>query len=278
MKRLLSTLLALAVACLSHAFTREEIKVRSRSMDKDIPVTVVVPDGYESKHGLPAVYMLHGFGDDYRAWSVKGHADSLADIYDAVIVMPDGGFDSWYFDSPVDPSYRYETFVTAELIPYIDSHYKTDADRRARAITGLSMGGHGALYLAIRHQDLFGAAGSISGGVDIRPFPDNWGISKRLGTIDEHPENWENNTVINMTGMLAPHSLRLVIDCGMEDFFLGVNCALHDKLSAEGIPHDFYQRPGAHNWDYWSNAIQYQMLFFGNWFRSRHASHDDKDN
>jgi len=88
----------------------------------------------------------------------------MADRYGAIIVTPDGGVDSWYFDSPVDPTYRYETFVTQELIPYIDKLYKTVADRSGRAIAGLSMGGHGALYLAIRHQELFAAAGSMSGG------------------------------------------------------------------------------------------------------------------
>ena len=130
------------------------------------------------------------------------------------------------------------------------------------------MGGHGALYLAIRHQDLFSAAGSMSGGVDIRPFPNNWGMSKRLGTIDEHPDNWERNTVINMTDRLRPDSLKIVFECGTDDFFLGVNRALHEKLLKEGIPHDFYERPGGHNWAYWSNAVQYQMLFFSNAFKA----------
>lgn len=268
MKRALTLLAALLLCGAASAFTRHELAVRSDAMNKNIPVTVLLPDTYIEADSLPTVYLLHGYGDNYKAWADKGQAGPLADRHGVIIVIPDGGTDSWYFDSPVDPSYRYETFVTRELIPYIDRHYKSAADRTMRAITGLSMGGHGALYLAIRHQDLFAAAGSMSGGVDIRPFPDNWGIPDRLGKIDEHPENWERNTVINMTDQLAPDSLKIIFDCGTDDFFYGVNCALHEKLLKAGIPHDYYQRPGSHNWDYWSNAVQYQMLFFSNLFRA----------
>ncbi len=268
MKRLALALTAVMICGIASAFTRHELAIHSDAMDKNIPVTVLLPDGYAAADRMPAVYLLHGHGDNHKAWADKGQTGALADRYGTILVMPDGGVDSWYWDSPVDPACRYETFVIKELIPYIDRHYKTVADRSGRAITGLSMGGHGALYLAIRHQDTFSAAGSMWGGVDIRPFPNNWGMAKRLGTIDEHPENWESHTVTNMVDRLTPDSLKIIFDCGTGDFFYGVNCALHEKLLKAGIPHDFYQRPGVHNWDYWRNAVQYQMLFFGNWFNS----------
>ena len=92
------------------------------------------------------------------------------------------------------------------------------------------MGGHGALYLAFRHQDIFGAAGSMSGGVDIRPFPNNWDLEKRLGKQSEYPERWEQHTVIELLHLLTPNSLKLIIDCGTEDFFYEVNKKLHDCL------------------------------------------------
>ena len=180
--------------------------------------------------------------------------------------MPDTGYDSWYFDSKVTPEYQYETFVTKELIEYVDTNFKTIRKREGRAVTGLSMGGHGALFLAFRHQDVYGSAGSMSGGVDIRPFPEKWGISKRLGTIEENPQAWEENTVINLTHLLKPDSLNLIIDCGTGDFFYEVNCNLHKKLLDQGIPHDFISRPGVHNWPYWSNSIKYQIVFFNDRF------------
>lgn len=250
------------------AYKEKDIMVRSESMNKDIPVTVVTPEGYKKAKEFPVIYMLHGHSGDNRQWASEGMAGILADIYGIIMVLPDGGFDSWYFDSPMTPEYQYETFVSKELVNYIDQNYKTIRDRSARAITGLSMGGHGALYLAFRHQDVFGSVGSTSGGVDFRPFPENWGLATRLGSYAEHPENWEKNTVINMTHLVKPGALNIIVDCGTEDFFYEVNCAFHDKLMKEGIPHDFYVRPGVHWWTYWKNSIQYQVLYFSNCFKA----------
>ena len=268
MKRLFTLVLALVMCNTSWAFIRENLSVESKAMNKQVPVTVLLPNAYHSLDNMPVVYLLHGHGDNNTAWDVKGNTGLLADQYNVILVMPDGGTNSWYWDSPVDPTYKYETFVSKELVEYIDSHYKTRADRTGRAITGLSMGGHGGLWLGIRHQDTYGAAGSTSGGVDIRPFPKNWGMSLRLGTIEENPKNWDNYTVINLVDQLKPDAMKLIIDCGTEDFFYEVNCALHEKLAAAKIPHDFYTRPGVHNWDYWRNSIKYQMLFFSNYFKS----------
>ncbi len=267
MKKIFLTAIALTALCLSAAaFNENEIKVYSKSMDKDVPVTVITPDSYDNTAEFPVIYLLHGYSDNHKGWAKEGVVGKLSDLYDIVFVLPDGGFDSWYFDSTFTPEYQYETFVSSELITYIDSNYKTIKDRKARAITGLSMGGHGAMYLAIKHQDIFGNAGSTSGGVDIRPFPENWNIATRIGSYQEYPENWEKNTVINLTHLLKPDSLNIIFDCGSEDFFYEVNCNLHEKLLKEGIPHEFYSRPGGHCWPYWLNSIKYQVLFFSDCF------------
>jgi S-formylglutathione hydrolase FrmB len=245
-------------------------------MNKDIDVRIILPDDYENLADMPTVYLLHGFSGNSTDWEKSGKVSRWVDQYDVILVLPDGGYDSWYFDAPEDPTYRYETFVSKELVEYIDSHYKSRKSRDFRAITGLSMGGHGAMYLSIRHQDIFGSVGSISGGVDIRPFPGNWGISKRLGTIEQKPENWEKHTVINLVDGLKNGALNILIDCGSDDFFYKVNCNLHEKLRKVGIAHDFYIRPGAHNWDYWRNAIQYHLLYFSNCFKKAEAKQSDK--
>ena len=231
-------------------------------MNKEVPVTVITPDSYSPSKSYPVVYILHGFSDNHLKWTERGVVGNLVDQYNVLAVMPDGGFSSWYFDSPVMTEYKYETFISKELIEYIDNNYSTVKDRKGRAITGNSMGGHGAMYNALRHQDVYGSVGCLSGGVDIRPFPENWDIAKRLGTMAENPENWEQNTIINMTHLLQPGSLNIAIDCGQGDFFYEVNCNLHKKLLEEKIPHEFTSRPGYHNWDYWMNAIKYQFLFF----------------
>jgi S-formylglutathione hydrolase FrmB len=246
----------------------DTVETYSDAMSKKIKAIVITPDNYSSGTQYPVVYLLHGATGNYTDWIKKGNGvPENADKYNMIIVCADGGNTSWYWDSPIDPTYKYETYVTKELITYIDKNYKTIKNRNGRAITGLSMGGHGGLYLSIKHQDLFGAAGSMSGGVDIRPFPRNWDMAKRLGSITENPDNWEKYTVTNMLDLLKPNSLSIIFDCGTEDFFYKVNTELHDKLLERKIPHDFIVRPGAHNWQYWTNAVGYQMLYFSNYFK-----------
>jgi len=238
-------------------------------MKKEIPAVVITPQNYSSSKKYPVVYMLHGYGGSYKNSWAKNYpgVERWADAFDMILVVPEGGFSSWYFDSPIDPESQFETFISKELVSYIDRNFSTVQSPKGRAITGLSMGGHGALYLSFRHQDIFGAAGSTSGGVDIRPFPLNWDMAKRLGSYAEYPENWEKNTVINMVHLLTPNSLALIFDCGTEDFFYEANKKFHEKLMYRNIPHEFISRPGAHNSEYWDNAIDSHLMFFHKFFQ-----------
>lgn len=246
----------------------DTLAVHSAAMNRDIDLVVIAPDQSlgQTPTRCPVIYLLHGFGNNHCAWlQVKPNLPQIADREGLFFVCPNG-LDSWYWDSPLRPDYRYETFISQEMIAYVDAHYATLADRTGRAITGLSMGGHGALWNAIRHKEVFGAAGSTSGGVDIRPFPDSWHMSQQLGERDANPEVWDQHTVINLVSRLQNHDLALIIDCGEEDFFLEVNKAFHQRLLEQGIDHDFITRPGSHNWNYWNNSIDYQILFFEKYF------------
>ena len=259
--------LLLGVSFYLHAAEVDTVETYSDVMKKKIKAVVVRPAGYNDAKELPVLYLLHGYGGNYGDWIKKaGGFTKAADLYNILVVCPDGAVGSWYWDSPVDSQFQYETYVARELVSWVDSKYKTIKDRRGRAITGLSMGGHGALYLALKHQDVFGAAGSMSGGVDIRPFPNNWDMQKRLGKYADQPERWEKNTVINLLHLLTPNSLALIIDCGTEDFFFKVNANLHEQLLYRNIPHEYVARPGGHSWPYWGNAIHYQMMFMNNFF------------
>ncbi|MDE3741926.1 alpha/beta hydrolase [Maribacter polysaccharolyticus] len=251
----------------------DTLVVYSKSMKKNTKTCVITPDNYKKTgESYPVLYLLHGYSGNYASW-VKDFPQlkHFSDRYNLIIVGVDGDFSSWYFDSPVDSTMRYETYVTKELIDFIDNRYNSIKSREGRAVTGLSMGGHGALYLAIRHQDIFGASGSMSGGVDIRPFPQNWDLAKRLGDKATHPENWEKHTVINQLYLLEDDRLALIIDCGIDDFFIDVNRHLHEKLLYFNIPHDYIERPGGHTLAYWDNALQYQILYFDNFFRTNNS-------
>lgn len=255
--------------CATVAFsaTVDTINVFSPAMSKDVKTVVILPDTYREGKDFPVVYLLHGYGDNYAGWVNKApEIKAFADQYDLMIVCPDGGKGSWYWDSPEDASFRYETFVANELVAWVDGNYKSNPSREARAITGLSMGGHGALYLAFKHQDVFGAVGSSAGGVDIRPFPKNWDMEHRLGSYAEHAQRWEENTVINMLHLLTPGSLEILIDCGTSDFFNQVNQELHRKMLYHNIAHTFVSQPGAHNWEYWQKTIPHQLLFMHRYF------------
>ena len=269
MKHLLLFIYLFSAALFLKAANVDTLVVYSNSMKKNTKTCVVTPDIY-NKTGkpYPVLYLLHGYSGNFASW-VKDFPQikKFADQYSMIIVGVYGDFSSWYFDSPVDLTMKYETYVTKELIGFIDNTFNTIKSREGRAVSGLSMGGHGALYLSIRHQDIFGAAGSMSGGVDFRPFPQNWDLAKRLGDRDLFPENWEKNTVLYQLYLIKNDKLSIIIDCGVNDFFIGVNRQLHEKMLYFNIKHDYIERPGEHTWEYWNNALQYQVLYFDNFFK-----------
>ncbi|WP_117882463.1 alpha/beta hydrolase [Aureibaculum luteum] len=270
MKNRISFILFCFIAISVFASKTDTLIVHSKTMNKDIKNVVITPDSYTKKgQAYSVIYLLHGAGGDYKDWLKKApKIKTYADLYNVIIVCPDGNKTSWYFDSPIDSTMQYETYVSKELVTQIDKSYNTKASYKNRAIAGLSMGGHGALYLAFKHTDIFGVAASMSGGVDIRPFPRSWDISKRLGSYAENKETWENNTVINLVHLLDGKNLKFLFDCGVDDFFYDANKRLHKKLLERNIPHDYIERPGGHTNTYWKNSIKYQMLFFNDFFES----------
>ena len=239
-------------------------------MNKNIRCVVIQPDNYKKKKAsFPVVYLLHGYSGNFSNWITKVPAlMNYADDYQLIIVCPDGNFSSWYFDSPVDSSSRYETYISKEVVHYIDSAYRTIRDKDHRAITGLSMGGHGALFLSLRHPDIFGAAGSMSGGVDLSESKTRFDVTKRLGDTLSHAKDWHDYSVINLVENYVNTPVKIIFDCGNKDIFIEGNRGLHKKMQQLKIPHDYIERPGEHNWVYWSNAIPYELLFFKRFFYS----------
>lgn len=251
----------------------DTIEVPATYIESPMKCTVILPEQYAENDSVcfPVLYLLNGYGGDYTSWPLlQPGLDSLATQYGMIFVCPSGR-DSWYWDSPIDSTMQMESFFVNELIPYIDANYRTIADAKYRAITGLSMGGHGALWLAIRHSDLFGSVGSTSGGVNILPFvkanPRRWKMAKSLGDYVGNEELWERCTVINLVDSLKPGQLNIIFDCGVDDFFAGVNDDLHEALKARKIAHDYISRPGNHTQSYWRNAILFQLVFFNEKFK-----------
>ena len=278
---LLTTLLLMAASACAHPAAEQKqqpaqgdtIEVMSQAMGRVIKNVVIVPGRYfddtlQDKR-YPVLYLLHGAMGCYSDWAEKTDLDALADRYDCIIVCPDGQ-DSWYFDSPIDPKMQFETYVSKELVQHIDNNYRTIDNRYMRAITGLSMGGHGSLFLAWNHPDVFWSCGSMSGCMDITKFPDRWHIKDRLGEYKGNEKLWQEHTACNLLDKVKASTLKpaqnIIIDDGFKDIFYAENVAIHEMMMEKGIDHDFIVRPGAHTWNYWVNALEYHMVFFSKAF------------
>lgn len=267
MKKLIFAILLIVVSVSVQAQRIDTVSVYSKKMYRNIKNIVILPAGYNDSEVYPVIYLLHGHGGNYGTWlgSIKKDLPYISGKYKIIFVCPDGE-NSWYWDSPVNPKSQFETYISKELVSHIDSNYRTISSPKGRAVTGFSMGGHGGLWLAFRHPDIFGACGSISGGADIRPFFNNWNIKDLLGKYNDNRNIWNKHTVITQVDKIKPGSLAIAIDCGTDDFFYGVNQALHNELMKRGIHHDYTTRPGGHNYTYCNNAIDYQVLFFSKFF------------
>ncbi|GAB4035319.1 alpha/beta hydrolase family protein [Spirosoma jeollabukense] len=246
-------------------------------MQKNLKAVVVTPNSYgKGKTTYPVLYLLHGGSGRFSDWISKTPdkmlLQNLSDQYNLIIVTPEGEPLSGYIDSQFQKDSQFETYITKEVIEKIDNTYRTIRDRKGRVISGLSMGGHGALYLSARHPDLYCAAGSMSGAVDLDRK--NWKIAPEfekqvaapferiLGPVSATPDVYAANSVVNMVDKLKANDLKIIIDCGVDDFLIEPNRELHRRLVYNKTPHDYTEHPGGHTWEYWENSLPFHVLFF----------------
>ena len=231
----------------------DSLDVPSAVMNKVYKAAVVLPSSYaNSKASYPVLYLLHGGSGHFNDWLNKTPdkmlVKNLADQFNIIIVMPEGETFGWYLDSPVDPTNKFETYITKEVIQKIDNTYRTVKSNKGRVITGLSMGGHGAMYLSTRHPDLFCAAGTMSGAMDMNytRFRINEDFAKSLkdrfqkllGTADTSNDVYVKNSIINMVDAIKKNGMPVIIDCGVDDFLIEANRELHHRLVFNNVPHD----------------------------------------
>lgn len=261
------------LACLfllqtSFAAIVDTVEIRSNAMNKTRKCVVITPGiNKKGKELYPTLYLLHGYGGNYSNWINRvPQLKQYADDFKMVIVCPDGEFGSWYFDSPVDSSFRYETYISKEVPAYIEAAYPVIKERKARAISGLSMGGHGGLFLGFRHSNFFGACGSMSGALVVEMITRGFQLERRLGDTSNKQRYHEYSIMKEMENYAKTDSIAIILDCGTEDFIIEMSRAAHQKMLKLKIPHDYIERPGRHDWRYWGIAIQHQLLFFRNYF------------
>jgi S-formylglutathione hydrolase FrmB len=241
--------------------------LQSHILGESVHYCVMLPPDYDgataghSPRRYPVLYFLHGLGDNEQSLFKGGGWDLIQDlrqkgqVSDFLIVTPEGRR-SFYINS-ADGRVRYSDFFIREFIPYIDSHYAIRRERSARAISGFSMGGYGALRFAFAHPELFSSVSAQSAALIAEP--PQQAESGGLGTVFGSPvdaRHWDENSPFvlakrNRTSIRAS-GLSIYFNCGSKDDFGFDQGAekFHRQLQSEGIPHEYHLYPGNHSGEY----------------------------
>ena len=234
--------------------------VESNYLPSADTVLIATPDNYTPTSNYPLVILLHGWSGNYLQWNSIVELQNYADAYNFIIACPDGFYDSWYLNNPLKPQLQFEDFFWNDFIGYMTKNYSIDTNNIF--ISGLSMGGHGAMTLFLKNPDFFKSAGSTSGILDLTFFPDRWSIKDGIGSIGEYPETWKNNSAIYLLDSLKHFDKNIIIDCGIDDFAYPVNLNFAKKCYDFGINTSFFSVSGSHNREHWKRMIPKHFEFF----------------
>jgi enterochelin esterase-like enzyme len=235
--------------------------IDSAALGQTKQYTVYLPPDWCHLADLPLLVMLHGRNGDHTDWVNKGALDQAADtlilageIEPLIILMPDG--DNSFYVNGQDGDY--ETYIVDELISAVDAEFPTAAARDSRFIGGLSMGGYGALYLGLRHPDLFSAIGAHSPAIlspEDAPFF-LYGPDKVLFA--------ERDIISLITRDGWPPHMRLFVDIGASDSLMRGVYNLFGSLFGQPLPaFEGHVWPGGHYWGYWSRHAPDYLRFYG---------------
>jgi S-formylglutathione hydrolase FrmB len=251
----------------------------SKILGHPVAYCVILPRGYDTDPTAryPVLYFLHGLGGNEQELLESGGMNEIEDLRAAdkisefLVVAPNGGRS--FFINSRDGRLRYEDFFIKEFLPFIESHYRTEAVRKDRGITGVSMGGYGALRLGLKYPELFGSVSAHSAAL-IDKLPrfegsedQTAGVARVLGgsfgnPID--PKYWERESPFTIVRTSPkPANLPIYFDCGTDDDF-GFNAGaqkFHDLLASRGIAHEFHLYPGGHDMDYFAEHLPASLEF-----------------
>ena len=252
--------------------------VSSAILGRPVGVCVALPASYSSgEKRFPTLYFLHGLFENERSWSEHGGMRILEEVWsqgeagEFIVILPDGG--KTFYVNSYDGHERYEDFFVRELVPWVDQKFRTIATASARGISGTSMGGYGALHLAMEPSDVFGSASAHSAALipeipDPLPTTGRWGCyGKVLQSPFGSPLNTQyfdrNNPLTLAEKPSRFRHLKVYFDCGENDRygFEGGAEMLHKKLQAASFDHEFVLRPGDHGWSYLSQYLRFSILF-----------------
>jgi S-formylglutathione hydrolase FrmB len=252
----------------------------SKLLGRQLRYGVYLPPSYASSPNkkYPVLYFLHGLFEDEMRWSTRGQTDQIMNrmiaegkIGEFIVAIPNGG--TSFYTNTRDGSEKWEDVVVTEFIPLIESSYRVNATRATRGISGTSMGGYGALKIAMKHPDLFGSASAHSAVLlqDLSAAKVSAGRLQRFQAlfdkiygINQDLSYWEaNNPMTLAKDTKKLDGLKLYFDCGTEDDY-GFNVGtgqLDEMLTKAGYPHESHLYPGRHGWDYAMQHTNESLLF-----------------
>jgi enterochelin esterase-like enzyme len=258
----------------------DDLSFPSKILGGERKFAIYLPPDYESSsRKYPILYLLHGSGDDQTGWVQFGEVLHIADkairegkATPMIIVMPDANTGQrGYYNSP-DGKWRYEDFFFDELMPYVEGKYRIKAEKRHRAVAGLSMGGGGSFVYALHRPDLFSSACPLSAWVGQLTVAET---KEWLARGNKDIKDAEVETYFKKYNALAlvesikdenKKAVRWYIDCGDDDFLFEGNSLLHIMMKKKEIPHEFRIRNGGHTWTYWREALHEVLSFVSDAF------------
>ena len=238
-----------------------EMKYFSQALQKATAATVIVPESLNKPFSV--YYLLHGLSDDHTIWQRRTSIERYVQGLPLIVVMPDGGR-GFYCDA--EAGMAWETSLIQDLVPFIDNTFPTVPERDGRFVGGLSMGGYGAVKVALRYPEMFCSANSHSGALGFAHWPlstdpkDKFAVEFRR-VIGDNPAGGPNDLFALANSVKPGMRPAISIDCGTGDFLLDANRAFHKHLDEIGYAHTYAEYPGDHVWSYWDDHVQNALTF-----------------
>jgi S-formylglutathione hydrolase FrmB len=231
----------------------------AEALQKHAQMVVLLPQDAPGGGPFPVFYLLHGLSDDHTIWSRRTSIERYVEGLPLIVVMPDGGR-GFYTDAAEGAAC--ESHVMDDVIGFVERFFPARSDRGGRCIGGLSMGGYGAVKLALKHADRFVSVTAHSGAFDVRRLvEEHEGREEFVRIFGGEPGGGEEDPYALAARVERDLTPAIRIDCGTEDFLIEENRAFHAHLERLGVPHQYEEFPGAHEWGYWDVHVQEALRF-----------------